>query len=46
VIATGLLHLSGIVFGFIDRVPNGKRLIQGAGVVIAALGGFFLSSAV
>jgi len=46
VLATGLLHLSGIAFGFIDRVPNGKRLIQGAGVVIAALGGFFLSSAV
>jgi urease accessory protein len=42
VIATGLLHLCGILIGTLTRWPAGGRLIQGLGVVIATLGGYFL----
>jgi urease accessory protein len=42
VIATGLLHLCGITIGTLTRWPAGERLIQGLGVVIAVLGGYFL----
>ena len=43
VVATGLLHLCGIAIGTLSRWPAGKRLIQGLGVAIAALGGYFLA---
>ena len=43
VVATGLLHLSGIAIGTLSRWPAGERLIQGLGVVIAALGCYFLT---
>jgi len=43
VVATGLLHLCGIMIGTLTRWPAGERLIQGLGVVIAALGGYFLA---
>jgi len=43
VIATGLLHLCGITIGALSRWPAGERLIQGLGVAIAALGGYFLA---
>jgi urease accessory protein len=43
VVATGLLHLCGITIGTLTRWPAGGRLIQGLGVVIAALGGYFLA---
>jgi urease accessory protein len=42
VVATGLLHLLGISLGVGDRSRMGKRAIQGLGVVIAAVGGFFV----
>src|SRR6201990_3308536 len=42
VVATGLLHLCGILIGTLTRWPAGGRLIQGLGVVIAILGGYFL----
>jgi urease accessory protein len=43
VVATGLLHLCGILIGTLTRWPAGGRLIQGLGVVIAALGCYFLA---
>jgi urease accessory protein len=43
VVATGLLHLCGIVLGTLTQWPIGERLIQGFGVVIALLGGYFLA---
>ena len=42
VVATGLLHLCGIVIGTLTRWPVGARVVQGLGVVIALLGGYFL----
>ncbi len=42
VLATGLLHLCGIAIGTLSRWATGRRLIQGLGGVIAALGGYFL----
>jgi urease accessory protein len=42
VVATGLLHLCGILIGTLTRWPAGGRLIQGLGVVIATLGCYFL----
>ncbi|WP_027578987.1 HupE/UreJ family protein [Bradyrhizobium sp. Ai1a-2] len=43
VVSTGLLHLCGITIGTLTRWPAGERLIQGLGVVIAMLGGYFLA---
>src|SRR5258708_38611990 len=43
VVATGLLHLCGIAIGTLTRWPAGERLVQGLGVIIAALGGYFLA---
>jgi urease accessory protein len=43
VVATGLLHLCGITIGTLTRWPAGERLIQGLGVVVALLGGYFLA---
>jgi urease accessory protein len=42
VIATGLLHLGGIGFGFLTRIPNGQYLVRAAGVAIAGVGAAFL----
>jgi urease accessory protein len=42
VVATGLLHLCGILIGTLTRWPAGARFIQGLGVVIATLGSYFL----
>jgi urease accessory protein len=42
VVATGLLHLCGILIGTLTRWPAGARLIQGLGVMIATLGSYFL----
>jgi urease accessory protein len=44
VIATGLLHVSGIAIGTLSRWPAGARVIQGLGAAIAALGGYFLAA--
>jgi urease accessory protein len=43
VIATGLLHLAGIGFGFLTKVPNGQWIVRAAGVGIAVVGGMFLT---
>lgn len=42
VIATGLLHLFGIAFGFLTLVPKGQYLVRAAGAGIAAVGAGFL----
>jgi urease accessory protein len=42
VVSTGLLHLCGIAIGTLTRWHTGVRLVQGLGVVIAVLGGYFL----
>lgn len=46
VIATGLLHLGGITFGFLTRWPSGKALVRAGGVLIALAGAVFLVRAV
>ena len=38
VIATGLLHLTGITFGLLTRWPAGRLAVRGAGGVIALVG--------
>jgi urease accessory protein len=43
VIATGLLHLTGIAFGQFARWPVGRLAVRAAGVVIAAVGVAYLS---
>jgi urease accessory protein len=43
VVATGMLHLSGIAIGALSRWPAGARLIQVAGATIAVLGAWFLA---
>ena len=42
VIATGLLHLSGIAIGMLWKWPTGQWVVRGAGGVIAILGVYFL----
>ncbi len=46
VVATGLLHLTGISFGLLVRWPVGRMAVRTAGVVIALAGAAFLSKAV
>ncbi len=46
VIATGLLHLSGISLGLLVRWPLGRSAVRAAGGVIAMAGGVFLWQAV
>lgn len=38
VVATGLLHLTGIVLGLIHRLPFGDRVLQGGGIAISVTG--------
>ncbi|WP_094554179.1 HupE/UreJ family protein [Synechococcus sp. 1G10] len=45
VMATGLLHLTGILLGETRRWPGGRRFVQGAGAVVALVGLFFLEQA-
>lgn len=42
VVATGLLHLCGIVLGTLKRWSFGERAIQAMGAAIAAVGCYFL----
>lgn len=42
VIATGLLHLTGIAFGELTRWPWGGRVVRALGAVIAVVGAGFL----
>jgi urease accessory protein len=46
VIATGLLHLSGISFGLLVRWPLGHMAVRTAGALIAIAGAVFLSHAI
>lgn len=46
VLATGLLHLSGICLGWLNDRPNGVVATRSAGAVIAGLGAWFLYRAV
>lgn len=46
VVATGLLHLSGIAFGLAVRWPVGKVLVQAGGGLIALAGVGFLTGVV
>lgn len=46
VIATGLLHLTGIAFGLLTRWPSGKLAVRAAGGAIAATGVAYLGGLV
>jgi urease accessory protein len=46
VLATGLLHASGICLGFLNKRPNGVVATRTVGGVIAGLGAWFLCQAV
>ena len=45
VLATGLLHLLGILLGETRRWPGGRRFVQGAGGCVALVGLWFLEQA-
>lgn len=45
VLATGLLHVTGITIGLIHRWPWGRWALRAAGAGVACGGGFFLWSA-
>ena len=42
VVSTGLLHLAGIAFGELIRMPHGVKIVRAAGGIIALAGGYFL----
>jgi len=46
VMATGLLHLTGISFGLLARWPAGRAAVRLAGIIIALVGVVFLSRVV
>jgi urease accessory protein len=46
VIATGLLHLSGIAFGLLVKWPWGRILVRTSGAAIACIGFLFLVGAI
>lgn len=43
VVATGLLHLAGILFGYLTVIPRGHYAVRAAGALIAAIGAAFLT---
>ena len=45
VLATGMLHVLGILIGLLRDRPGGEKLLRGMGAVIAAAGGWFLYAA-
>ncbi len=46
VIATGMLHLSGIAFGALSHWPAGRIAVRALGVVIAVIGVGYLSGVI
>jgi urease accessory protein len=46
VLATGLLHVSGICLGFLNDRPNGVVMTRSVGGIIAAIGVWFLYRAI
>jgi urease accessory protein len=45
VIATGLLHLCGIMIGLLIRWPSGERVVRACGIAIGSVGAYFLLAA-
>jgi urease accessory protein len=45
VLTTGMLHVCGIAIGTINRWPAGSRVVRACGVVVAAVGVYFLIGA-
>ena len=45
VVATGMLHLTGVALGLLTRWPYGIWAVRGGGLVVALVGVFFLRSA-
>lgn len=43
VVATGLLHLSGILIGLLVKWPSGMMIVRACGAAIAAVGVWFLA---
>lgn len=43
VVGTGLLHMAGIALGYLTKLPYGAYAVRAAGVVIALVGGAFLT---
>lgn len=43
-LATGLLHLCGILIGLLVAWPVGARAVQACGAVVAALGFYYLAA--
>jgi len=46
VVATGMLHLSGIAFGALSQWPAGRIAVQAAGGIIALIGVAFLTGVI
>ena len=46
VVATGLLHLLGILIGTVTQWRRGAQLVRALGAVIAGLGGMFLAATI
>jgi urease accessory protein len=42
VLATGLIHLTGVALGLLTRWPAGVQAVRAGGVAVAALGLYFL----
>jgi urease accessory protein len=45
VVATGLLHLCGIVIGLLIQWPFGERIVRACGAAISCVGAYFLLAA-
>jgi len=45
VLTTGMLHVSGIAIGLVNKWPVGAKLVRVCGVVVAAVGVYFLVQA-
>ncbi|WP_084572725.1 HupE/UreJ family protein [Methylocapsa aurea] len=45
VVATGLLHLCGILIGLLVRMPLGERVIRACGAAVGCVGAYFLLAA-
>jgi urease accessory protein len=46
VLATGILHVSGIAFGLLTKWPAGRVAVRSGGVIISILGCVFLVAAI
>jgi len=46
VLSTGLLHIAGIAFGELKRLPKGEWIVRAGGVLIALAGVGFLTGAI